>query len=418
MVNDMFDVLSNFAASAVASDFFAGGLALGAFGMAVGLLRLVWSRLDRLVRRRLSVSVSVDNRLAEYRQLLVAFEARGAFARARRFRLTWIGGRTKPGASLTPAEGRFWFWLDGQIVILHRSIDEKSASRNNGRALETLSLVLPFGRVATVEDWIAEGRGILDRQARIGPRLHIHVSDYWREAGSVARRPVGSIVAEDDRIVRLIDDVRWFFGAQEWYTARGVPWRRGYLLHGLPGTGKSSVIRAVASEVDLSLATIDVGRSTLSDDALAEALVEAPDRSILVIEDIDAVFSGRDRDAGKDRGGISFSGLLNAVDGIGAQEGRALFMTTNHIEALDPALIRPGRADRHVELGLVGPGAAREMFLRFFPGEDAQADRFAAALQGARLAPAAVQGWLLRHADDAEAASDATGLLPVRLAAE
>lgn len=411
----MFDIFEPFVAAAVASDFFAGGLALGAVGVAAGLLRVLWLGLSSGVRRRFSVSVSVDNRLVEYRQLLTSLEARGAFRRARRFRLTWTGGRGQRGASLIPAEGQFWFVLDGQLVLMRRDINERAAKGNHGQPVETLSLTLPFGRAAAVKTWIAEGRDILDLQAQIGPALHIHVSDYWRAAGFVARRPVSSIMCDDDRVERLVKDVRWFFEAQSWYMQRGVPWRRGYLLHGPPGTGKSSVIRAVASEVDLSLATIDIGRSSLTDDALAEALVEAPERSLLVIEDIDAVFSsGRDRE----KGGVSFSGLLNALDGIGAQEGRALFMTTNHIDVLDPALIRPGRADLHIELGLIGRDAARAMFARFFPDETDLADRFAARLGPARIAPAVLQGWLLQHANDPVRAAEAAELGPVRLAAE
>ncbi|MEL7026909.1 MAG: AAA family ATPase, partial [Pseudomonadota bacterium] len=382
----------------------------------LGFARLWWLALSRFLKRRFSVSVAIDNRLAEFSHVLVALEYRGAFARARRFRLTWTGSRTRKGASFVPDEGRFWFVLNGQLVIIDRSINEKAANRNNGQPLETLVLTLPFGRKDTVDAWIAEGRDRIDKVSRIGPQLYIHVGDYWRQAGEVARRPLTTVVCDDDRVEKLVEDVRWFFSAQDWYMQRGVPWRRGYLLYGPPGTGKSSVIRSVASEVDLSIATIDIGRKSLTDDALAEAMVEAPDRSMLVIEDIDAVFSGRDRSS--EKGGISFSGLLNAIDGVGAQEGRVLFMTTNHIDALDPALIRPGRADKHVELGYVGATAAREMFLRFFPGEDVLADGFASKLGETRLAPAAIQGWLLSQASDPEAASKATGLVSVRLAAE
>ena len=84
-----------------------------------------------------------------------------------------------------------------------------------------------------------------------------------------------------------------------------------------------------------------------------------------------------------------------------------------------PALIRPGRADVHAELGLVGASAAKALFLRFFPGEAGLADRFADQLGTTRLAPATLQGWLLANADDAQAAADAADLAPtVRVAAE
>ena len=145
-------------------------------------------------------------------------------------------------------------------------------------------------------------------------------------------------------------------------------------------------------------------------------MVQAPKNAILVFEDVDAAFNGREAE-GAD--GVSFSGLLNAIDGVAAQEGRALFMTTNHIERLDPALIRPGRADMHQELGLVGAGAAEELFLRFFPGEEALAKRFRDRLGDGRFAPASLQGWLLANASDANAASEAQDLAPtIAVAAE
>ena len=142
----------------------------------------------------------------------------------------------------------------------------------------------------------------------------------------------------------------------------------------------------------------------------AALMADSEETRLRLIEDIDAVFTAREN--GDRATGVSFSGLLNAIDGVAAQEGRALFMTTNHVEQLDPALTRAGRADVHVELGLVGPAAARTLFLRFFPSEDVQADRFAASLGEGRFAPAALQGWLLSNATDASAAASAAGLRP------
>ncbi len=315
-----------------------------------------------------------------------------------------------------PATGRHWFVLDGQLVRLDRDLNDKAKSGPSGTPLETLTVTLPFGRRQTIERWIAKGAEMEARMARIGPPLHIHIDTYWTRAGEVMRRPISTLVAEDDRLARLLEDVRWFYGARDWYAARGVPWRRGYLLHGPPGTGKSSAIRAIASEMELGLAILDIGRKTLGDDQLSEALADAPSDAVLVFEDVDAAFAGR---AADDARGISFSGLLNAIDGVAAQEGRAIFMTTNHIERLDPALIRPGRADMHVELGLVGPRAAKALFLRFFPDEEALAKRFETALADGQYAPAALQGWLLANASDPGAASKATDLTPaLNLAAE
>jgi chaperone BCS1 len=92
-------------------------------------------------------------------------------------------------------------------------------------------------------------------------------------------------------------------------------------------------------------------------------------------------------------------------------------MTTNHPGRLDPALIRPGRADVHVELGLVCADTAARLFARFFPGEPGLAAAFRENLAGLRFTPAEVQGWLLSHAADPVMAAAARGLAGRRLAA-
>lgn len=90
---------------------------------------------------------------------------------------------------------------------------------------------------------------------------------------------------------------------------------------------------------------------------------------------VNANFS--ERDAGDGVGKVRCSDLLNAIDGVMAQEGHLLFMTTNYVEHLNPALIRPSRIDVTLKGKVLDEEYARRMFLRFFPGEDAAANRFA-----------------------------------------
>lgn len=165
----------------------------------------------------------------------------------------------------------------------------------------------------------------------------------------------------------------------------------------------------MASELSLDIATLDIGRATLTDDDLREAMMCAPPGSLIAIEDVDAVFT--QRSTGEKRSGVSFSGLLNAIDGVAAQEGRALVLTTNHKDILDPALIRPGRADMHVELGLVNARTARRFFERFFPGNDALARAFEHQLGTRSFSPARLQCHLLEHSNDPKTAARGTGLI-------
>ena len=392
----MFDI-TLFLERALGSELFAGAGLIAAFGFAIATLRRIVLGAWAAALRRLSASVTIDSRSPAYRHLWLWVDETGVLRHVRRMRTGEVHRGTS-GDTLVPAPGTHWFVRGGRLCTLTRRIGKEQP---HARPLETVEITVLGGGLSVVRGWLTAGARLAAEADRRGPRLHVLSHGYWDDVGPLPQRALATVLCDDDRIERLAADLRRFTGAREWYAMRGVPWRRGYLLHGPPGTGKSSVIRALACEVGLDVASVDLGRPSLSDDGLREALFGAPARSILVMEDIDALFDGRDREGR----GISFSGLLNAIDGIGAQEGRALMMTSNHPERLDPALTRPGRADLHVELGPVTGRTAARLFARFFPGEAALAARFERAIGSARVAPAEVQGWLLRHADDASAAS-------------
>jgi mitochondrial chaperone BCS1 len=184
----------------------------------------------------------------------------------------------------------------------------------------------------------------------------------------------------------LFKDLDRFLQSRDLYRQRGIPWRRGYLLYGPPGTGKSSLIQAIASHYGRQLVSLSL--TDMDDSALLRAWSEITATSIVALEDIDSVFSGR-----KPLGELSFSALLNTLDGAGAVEGSIAILTTNHRQQLDPALIRPGRCDREFELGYLTPESCAKMFVCFFP--DAKlATVVSQQLDSYRVSPAAWQNYL------------------------
>ncbi|MEM8729710.1 MAG: AAA family ATPase [Pseudomonadota bacterium] len=407
----MFTFVQELFARAVESEFFYGGLALGVLGAGLGVLRALWRLVSDLLTRRWTAIVTVDTRTQAYRHLSLWIQHSGVLAHVRHL-------RNSPDTGLAPDGGPFWFFHQGHLCRYDREIDMRTRTGQDARPLERITLRLPLARPDIARDWIEQGAQIAAELVWAGPSLHVLRGDWWSELGTLSPRGLETILADDDRIDRLVEDLRWFFASEEWYRQRGVPWRRGYLLHGPPGTGKSSLIRALASDIEAGIASVSLSAPQMTDEDLREGLATAPQGALLVLEDIDAMFSGRQSgDAGAQ---LSFSGLLNAIDGIGAQEGRALVMTTNHPGQLDPALIRPGRADVHVELGPVRPETATGLFRRFFPGEEALAEAFCAALGDQSVTPAALQSWLLLHASNPAQAATAEGLhaAPTVLAAE
>ncbi|EPY33230.1 mitochondrial chaperone BCS1 [Strigomonas culicis] len=196
-----------------------------------------------------------------------------------------------------------------------------------------------------------------------------------------------------DLAKQLADDVRCFLRSGDYYRNLGVPYRRGYLLHGPPGCGKTSFVMALAGELNLSISLLSLANRSVNDEALMELLNSANQSSIVLIEDIDRAFSSESA--------VSMSGLLNALDGVGAQEGNVVFMTTNHVERLDAALIRPGRADVKLEIGLLDQAQTRKLFHKFYPDAPRSLqDEFAARVPPHTVSPAQIQSHLFFHRDD------------------
>ncbi len=205
-------------------------------------------------------------------------------------------------------------------------------------------------------------------------------------------------LAIDTQIEReLFGDLDRFLKSRDIYRQRGIPWRRGYLLYGPPGTGKSSLIQAIASHYDRQLVSLSL--TDMDDSALLRAWSEITATSTIALEDIDSVFEGR-----RPLGELSFSALLNTLDGAGAVEGSIVILTTNHRELLDPALIRPGRCDREFELGYLTVESCAKMFECFFPDSNL-ATIVSHQLGRYLVAPAAWQNYL-QGQDDARQAVD------------
>lgn len=233
------DAFDQFLTSALTSDFFAGGLALGALGVAAAFLRVAFMALYRVVVRRVWVSLTLDNRGAAYRHFCIWMEQNNVLSHSRHVRMTdgkWARG-TKGYA---PAPGRHWFFWRGKLCRLERDISEKSkvGASHNQRPMEVLNVTVLFGKVETIMGWIAEGRALSQTRDRIGPGLHILKGDWWDHVGDVPRRSINTVLVDDDRIEKVLKDMRWFYGACDWYAERGVPWRRGYLFYGPPGHGQ------------------------------------------------------------------------------------------------------------------------------------------------------------------------------------
>ena len=199
----------------------------------------------------------------------------------------------------------------------------------------------------------------------------MHVGWHWVEDQEARARTMDSVVLEKASKAALVDDVNDFVGvtSRNWYLRHGVPYRRSYLLHGPPGSGKTSVVQALAAALERPLCVLSP-IAQLNDGQLRELLDNVPSRALILIEDIDSLFTRSRRK--RDLSALSFSGLLNGLDGVGESDGRLVFLTTNHRNRLDAALIRPGRVDVHVPFLHAESEQMKLMYRSFYP--DAPSD--------------------------------------------
>ncbi|KAL5901808.1 hypothetical protein ACKVWE_011504 [Pyricularia oryzae] len=221
----------------------------------------------------------------------------------------------------------------------------------------------------------------------------------WREVAKRPVRPISTVVLDKEQKTAVLSDMNEYLQpkTERWYSNRGIPLRRGYLFHGPPGTGKTSLSFALAGVFGLEIYVISLIEPQLSDEDLSTLFNGLPRRCIVLLEDIDTAGISRaegeirtetktegpsewkvadlaralkvGRGHGDDQKGISMSGLLNVIDGVAAHEGRILIMTTNKPEILDEALIRSCRVDLQVAFRNATQQQARELFQRLYSTE-------------------------------------------------
>lgn len=317
----------------------------------------------------------------------------------------------------TPAFGSHYFWYKGRLLLFRRHQNREQAAFLMASEREEISLSC-FGR----NPWVLKEllhMARLEYLAKDEQKTLIYrgttksgsTEPTWQRSMARTSRPLSTVILNEKVKKELLDDVTDYLSpaTRRWYANRGIPYRRGYLLYGPPGTGKSSLSLALAGHFKMRIYIVSLSSVTANEENLAALFAELPRRCVVLLEDIDTAGLTHTRDDGSDvqeedeeeqeeegsaagqktrgkagattktaaagrtgatttvtktqtSGRLSLSGLLNILDGVASQEGRVLFMTTNHLEKLDKALIRPGRVDMVVKFDY----ADRDMTIAIF----------------------------------------------------
>eukprot|EP00796_Vickermania_ingenoplastis_P006753 gene6753-4845_t len=296
---------------------------------------------------------------------------------------------------LVPGYGRhFMRSPDGRTFMwVHRYEDVNKAKRDFTTTSPSGHAVLGEHDVLRIT-FFSRDREVIPRFLRAVKRswemnvqhhVRIYTTNYASSWQLLAARPIRPLYTLylPPPVRQVVDEVRTFLGMSEVYQALGIPWRRGYLLEGLPGTGKTSFVMALAGELGLPIHLLSLHAAEMDDESLIRLVSTLPQRCILLVEDIEnsgmtypvpssARTGGEDvqqsmRVAEAPRPSVSLSAFLNAMDGVASSEGRVLIVTSNNPDRIPypQAMLRPGRIDRVVHFAPLKDEELKEMQRRF-----------------------------------------------------
>ena len=265
-------------------------------------------------------------------------------------------------------EGYHIGWYKRKPVVINISKEKDSQDRFTGKYELHVNFI--GVRSKSVKPIIIDAIKYYKSNFRATIDAYFARTDYWQKGSGTKLKTLEALALKGSECQKVLDDVREFLGSKEDYHRYGMTFKRSYLLAGMPGTGKTSLVQAIATNFEMNIYYLDL-HGILTASQLLELVDQIPNGSIILFEDIDCVSAnreerGKDKEE-KDKTGISLSTLLNVLDGLQTREGCVYFLTTNYKDRLDPALIRPGRVDLQVDLGPAVKEQIEELYLKFFP---------------------------------------------------
>lgn len=186
--------------------------------------------------------------------------------------------------------------------------------------------------------------------------LSIHEWNRDWSRTNVPHRQINTAITTDNIGEKIIDICRDFINDKDWYYKTGISYKLGICLYGSPGTGKTSLVKAMATELKRSLYSLNI--ATTTDSSFINAVRAIPAGSILSLEDIDCAVSSAAREVSSDKNkenngkdpSLSLSTILNVLDGVVPLNNIIIVMSTNHVDKIDPAILRKGRSDYMIEI--------------------------------------------------------------------
>lgn len=335
------------------SPIIAGLISLWGMAVITFLLRNVPTSLFKFVSRQVTTSLEFNNagwgaNQAQFNSFMKWYSESRYFGWSRYLALesTYVfdnkTGRESMVPTIGPGYGRHFFWFDGRLFWFEKLHLDSAGSEKEKQTIK----IYTFGRDKDKILNLIESFRIKEDDREISVYVY---KEGWNVLTTIKKRNLDSVILNKDLKNKIVSDINYFYENPEWYLSKGFAHKQTYILHGKPGTGKSSTIKALASYFEKNICIMDM--ADMSGATFEKAMATAPKGSFILAEDFDACMATAKRDDDREKSimeelsGISLSKILNVLDGVVSLDGTVIFLTTNHLDHLDPALIRTGRVD-------------------------------------------------------------------------
>lgn len=353
-------------------------IATGGLSLILGYAQKIPSALFGFFKRYTTTTIKINEWEKVYYETLEFLTSKYEKKNFRTFRLTSQSfgknkarNKNKPTFTLGVGVHLIFYKKTPTLIYLESHSSEMTAYER-----ENLYITMFTRKKQKVLDFIDEIAKYNEEEGTF--EVYVSEGRIWKFCKRLRNRDFKTILIKDKNFEIIKKALDNFVSKEEWYLENGLPYQLGMMLYGAPGSGKSSIIHAIASYLNYPLYYLSP--ENIAD--ISNLMYELPEKCLLVMEDIDSnemlhdrvddketitFDNGNNNNNNKKPQPVSLSTVLNSLDGLISNHGRILLATTNHIEKLDAAVTREGRFDIKIELNYADDEIFKQFVNNFYP---------------------------------------------------